>query len=110
MGDGHTEALQITFDPDAISFEEVLNSFFRQHKPSKSSEQYKSAIWYASDEQKRIAEKVIASQGEAAQKYTELAPSQAWYEAEDYHQRNTVKKLSAYACFVVLAEVYDYLT
>lgn len=91
-GDGHTEAIQITFDPEVISYEELLGAFYKQHSPSASKAQYKSAIWYTNDKQKRIAEKVIASQGERAQRYTDLLPAQTWHDAENYHQQYIEKR------------------
>ena len=54
--DGHTEAIQIEFDPEKVSYEELLEVFWKAHHPSDGKAQYKSAIWYQDEEQRRIAE------------------------------------------------------
>jgi peptide-methionine (S)-S-oxide reductase len=94
---GHAEVIQVTFDPAVISYKEILNIFFAFHDPTTLNRQgadegtqYRSAIFYHSQEQKRIAEEVIAEL--IAEKVwpnpivTELAPASTFYEAEDYHQ------------------------
>lgn len=86
-GDGHTEAIRIAFDPDVISYEQLLGEFYKQHEPYETKEQYKSAIWYASDEQKQVAEKVMAAKGDRARMFTDLLPAQTWHNAEEYHQK-----------------------
>lgn len=91
-GDGHTEAIQITFDPDLISYEDLLCSFFKQHTPKSTKVQYKSAIWYADEDQKSVAERMISSQGGRAQNHTGLLPATTWYNAEEYHQKYVQKK------------------
>jgi len=91
-GDGHTEAIQITFDPEQISYEDLLRSFFQQHSPKSSKVQYKSAIWYADEEQRNVAEQVISSQGSKAQKHTDLLRATTWHNAEAYHQKYVQKK------------------
>ena len=94
---GHAEAVRITFDPDSISFRELLEVFFVIHDPTTRNRQgndvgtqYRSAIFYHSDAQKAIAEEVIASLGAAklwdAPIVTELAPASVFYPAEEYHQ------------------------
>jgi len=94
---GHAEVVQITFDPRAITFRELLEVFFDIHDPTTLNRQggdvgtqYRSAIFYHSDAQKATAEALIAEL-EAAHVWqspivTEVIPFEAFYEAEDYHQ------------------------
>jgi len=95
---GHAEVVQITFDPQVISFKELLEVFFTIHDPTTlnrqgpdSGTQYRSAIFYRSPEQKAVAEKVIADL--TAEKVwknsivTEVTKYQAFYAAEEYHQQ-----------------------
>jgi len=95
---GHAEVVQIKFDPQVITFKELLEVFFTIHDPTTLNRQgadvgtqYRSAIFYHSPEQKAVAEKVIAEITE--QKIwdkpivTEVTKLDAFYPAEDYHQR-----------------------
>jgi len=94
---GHAEVSQITFDPRIISLKEILKVFFTVHDPTTLNRQghdvgtqYRSVIFYRGDEQKAVAREVI-KEIEAAKIWdgkivTELAPFQAFYKAEDYHQ------------------------
>jgi len=94
---GHAEVVQITFDPDVISFRDLLEVFFLIHDPTTLNRQgadvgtqYRSAIFYHTPEQKQIAEAVIAELT-AAQAWpnrivTEVTPLTAFYPAEDYHR------------------------
>lgn len=95
---GHAEVVQITFDPQVISFKELLEVFFTIHDPTTLNRQgadvgtqYRSAIFYHSQEQKAVADKVIADIGAAKiwrePIVTEVAEFKAFYQAEDYHQR-----------------------
>jgi peptide-methionine (S)-S-oxide reductase len=94
---GHAEAVQITFDPDVVSFRDLLLIFFTIHDPTTLNRQghdvgtqYRSAIYYHDDAQKEEAEAVMAEISEAgiwnAPLVTELAPLETFYRAEDYHQ------------------------
>lgn len=94
---GHAEVVQVTFDPKHLSFRELLHVFFSVHDPTTLNRQgadvgsqYRSAIFYHSDEQKRIAEEVIqelnAARTWTAPIVTEVMPFRAFYKAEDYHQ------------------------
>ncbi len=96
-GTGHAEVVQITFDPSVISFNELLDVFFDIHDPTTLNRQgadvgtqYRSAIFYHSPEQKRVAEEKIASLNASgayrAPIVTQLVPFEAFYRAEDYHQ------------------------
>lgn len=94
---GHAEAIQIKFDPSIISFELLVEIFFKLHDPTTLNqqgadigEQYRSAIFYHSEEQKKIAEKVM-EKFEKEKIYddpivTEITAFSNFYEAEDYHQ------------------------
>lgn len=94
---GHAEAIQITFDPSVISFEKLLTIFFATHDPTTKNRQgadvgtqYRSVIFYHSENQKAVAEKVIKKL-EQSKTYndpivTEVVPFEIFYEAEDYHQ------------------------
>jgi peptide-methionine (S)-S-oxide reductase len=94
---GHAEAVRIMFDPTVVSYRELLEVLFLIHDPTTLNRQghdvgtqYRSAIFYHSSEQKRIAEEVIA--GVTEEKHyanpivTEITPAGTWYEAEPYHQ------------------------
>jgi peptide-methionine (S)-S-oxide reductase len=94
---GHAEAVQITFDPTIISYKEILDVFFSIHDPTTLNRQgndigtqYRSAIFYHSDEQKTIAEQAIRELANkklwASPIVTEVVPFDAFYLAEDYHQ------------------------
>lgn len=94
---GHAEVIQITFDPSAISFREILEIFFTTHDPTTLNRQgpdvgtqYRSVIFYHGDAQKAIAESVIAEldkEGIWNQPIvTKLEPFKAFYKAEDYHK------------------------
>ncbi len=94
---GHAEAVKIAFDPSDISYRDILEVFFVIHDPTTLNRQghdvgtqYRSAIFYHSPEQKRVAEEVMASL--TREKVfpdpivTELVPAPTWHEAEPYHQ------------------------
>jgi peptide-methionine (S)-S-oxide reductase len=96
-GTGHAEAVQVTFDPAQITFREILEVFFATHDPTTPNRQgpdvgtqYRSAIFYHTPEQKRVAEEIMAELNAAgvwgAPIVTELAPFEAFHRAEDYHQ------------------------
>lgn len=95
---GHAESVSVTFDPSQITFGQILMVFFSvAHDPTQlnrqgpdTGSQYRSVIFYSNDEQKRIAEAYVA-QLDAAQVYsrkivTQIAPFEAFYRAEEYHQ------------------------
>ena len=94
---GHAEAVEVTFDPQRVSYDQLLSVFWQIHDPTQLNRQgpdvgpsYRSAIFYASEDQKRIADAYIA-QLDAAKVFpkkivTEVTPLKAFYRAEDYHQ------------------------
>ena len=92
---GHAEAIRITFDPDVISYDEILGIFFATHDPTQLNRQgndigtqYRSAIFPHSPEQKAAAEaaKLRAQPDWDKPIVTTLEPLSQWYPAEDYHQ------------------------
>lgn len=94
---GHAEAAQITFDPRTISFSEILEIFFASHDPTILNRQgpdvgtqYRSAIFYANEKQRKTAEKVIAKLEKeeiwSTPIVTEIAPLKVFYKAETYHK------------------------
>ncbi len=94
---GHAEVIQITFDPKVISYREILQVFFDVHDPTTLNRQgadvgtqYRSVIFYHTEEQKKIAEQTIkdleAAKVWSAPIVTEVVPFKAFYKAEDYHQ------------------------
>lgn len=95
-GTGHAEVVQITFDPAVLPFGELLDVFFAIHDPTTlnrqgtdAGTQYRSAIFYHSTEQKRLAEVKIAELNAAgdwgAPFVTQVTPFETFYRAEDYH-------------------------
>ena len=114
---GHAEVVNVTFDNEAISFEDVLNIFFATHDPTTLNRQgndvgpqYRSGIWYHSEEQKRIAEETIA-RIEAEGIYrdsivTEVTGAGTFWVAEDYHQDYFVNNpRSGYCAYVIAPKV-----
>ncbi len=91
---GHAETLEVVFDPGKTSFEALARLFFEIHDPEQVNrqgpdvgEQYRSAIFYANEEQKRTAEKLIKIlEGKGYKIATEVSKASAFWEAEDYHQ------------------------
>jgi len=106
---GHAEVVQVIFDPAAISYAELLSIFFENHDPTQGmrqgndiGSQYRSAIYYASDEQRAQAQAAAeafgtrladAGYGEIT---TEIAPLRDFYYAEGYHQQYLAKNPNGY--------------
>ena len=110
---GHAESIQITFDPDIISFEKILTVFFHLHDPTTRNRQgndtgpqYRSVIFYHNDSQKQTAEKVkkeIEDAGLYPDKIvTEIMPYTNFYPAEDYHRNYFAKNSSEPYCKFVI--------
>jgi peptide-methionine (S)-S-oxide reductase len=94
---GHAEAVEVTFDPQVVSYTDLLDIFFTIHDPTTLNRQgadvgtqYRSAIYYHTDEQRAAAEEVIArltaEELWGAPIVTEVVPAGVFYPAEDYHQ------------------------
>lgn len=93
---GHAEVIQITFDPEVVSFDTLLEVFFKTHDPTTLNRQgndvgtqYRSAIYYHNEQQRKAAEEIKAAlEAEEIWKdpiVTEITPFEAFYPAEDYH-------------------------
>lgn len=93
----HAEVVQVTFDPNQVSYRKLVEYFFKIHDPTTLNRQgpdvgtqYRSAIFYHNDQQKQIAEDVIADlKNKKVFKrpiVTQLSPAQTFWIAEDYHQ------------------------
>jgi peptide-methionine (S)-S-oxide reductase len=100
---GHAEVVQVEYDPAAVSYARLLDVFWQNHNPTTLNRQgpdvgtqYRSAIFYHSDEQKRIAEQSkaeLAASGKFTRPIvTEITPASTFYKAEDYHQRYLEKR------------------
>jgi peptide-methionine (S)-S-oxide reductase len=111
---GHAEVVQITFDPQVVSFRELLEVFFTIHDPTTLNRQgadvgtqYRSAIFYHSPEQKEIAERTISELSAEglwdAPVVTEVSPAEQFYVAEDYHQEYYAQNASQPYCQMVVA-------
>jgi peptide methionine sulfoxide reductase msrA/msrB len=106
---GHAEAVRVVFDPRRISYEQLLRYFFRMHDPTTKNRQendmgsqYRSAIFYHSERQRDIAERVKREIDEAGKWknpiVTEIVPAGAFYAAEEYHQDYLEKHPNGYKC------------
>ncbi len=111
---GHAEVVQVTFDPAQVTFREILEVFFTIHDPTTLNRQgadvgtqYRSVIFYHSEEQKAVAEALIAELN--AQDLwgrpivTELTPAPPFYPAEDYHQEYFARNPDQGYCQMVIA-------
>lgn len=108
-GSGHAEAVRVAFDPTQLGYEELLGYFFRMHDPTTPNRQgndvgtqYRSAIFYHSDEQRAAAEKVKGRVDRSGKwKHpvaTQLAPASEFWTAEEYHQKYLQKNPGGYTC------------
>lgn len=111
---GHAEVVQVTFDPDTISLEEILKIFLTTHDPTTLNRQgadvgtqYRSAIFYHDEQQRKTAQRVIEEIENAGiwgkPIVTEVAPFDEFYKAEEYHQEYYEKNPGAGYCRVVIA-------
>jgi peptide-methionine (S)-S-oxide reductase len=101
---GHAEVTQVTYDPERVSFDELLSLYWRVHDPTQVDRQgpdigtqYRSVIFYADDAQKRAAE--ASKEAEQAKHKkpiaTSIEPATGFYRAEEYHQCYLEKRRSA---------------
>lgn len=111
---GHAEVVQITYDPNVISYRDLLNVFFTIHDPTTLNRQgadvgtqYRSVIYYHNEEQKAIAEEVMQEISSAgiwrSPLVTELKPLPTFYAAEQYHQNYFANNPFQPYCQVVVA-------
>ncbi len=108
---GHAEVVRVTFDPSIITYKDILDVFWTVHNPTTLNRQgndigtqYRSVIFYTSEQQKKIADNSI----QKAQKLwqdpivTELIPEETFYKAEDYHQNYFAKNPSRAYCQIII--------
>jgi len=105
---GHAEALQISYNPDEVSYKTLLEYFYRMHDPTTADRQgpdagsqYRSGIFYHSPEQEAIARDVTKKVNEKWWKgkvVTEILPAGEWWDAEDYHQKYLDVNPGGYEC------------
>ncbi|MBF0254254.1 MAG: peptide-methionine (S)-S-oxide reductase MsrA [Candidatus Omnitrophica bacterium] len=104
---GHAEAIEITYDQDKVTYADLLRVFYSHHDPTTPDRQgpdvgsqYRSAIFYHTDEQRALAEKsrelLNASGALRRPVVTQIAPAGAFYRAEDYHQKYLEKNPQGY--------------
>jgi len=111
---GHAEVIQVTYDPQVISYADLLNVFFAVHDPTTLNRQgadvgtqYRSAIFYHSPDQELVARKIIADLD--LQKIwdnpivTQLVPFEKFYKAENYHQNYFANNSNQPYCGIVIA-------
>lgn len=109
---GHAESIQIEFDPTLLTFESLLEWFFRMHNPTTLNQQgndlgsqYRSAIFYHSEDQQKTALSVIEKVNKSGvwknPVVTEVTPFKEWWSAEDYHQDYLRKNPGGYTCHFV---------
>jgi peptide-methionine (S)-S-oxide reductase len=108
---GHAEAVKVTFDPSIISYSDILDVFWTIHNPTTLNQQgndigtqYRSVIFYTTEEQKKTAEDSMKK----AQKLwpdpivTEIIPEETFYKAEDYHQNYFANNPSRAYCQIII--------
>ncbi len=110
--EGHAEAVEVVFDPTKISYEQILDLFFKMHDPTTLNRQgndvgtsYRSAIFYHDEHQREVAEQVRkrVDQSGAWKRpvVTEIVPAKEFWTAEEYHQDYLVKNPGGYTCHYV---------
>jgi len=112
---GHAEVIRLEFDPNVISYRDILEIFFTIHDPTTLNRQgndvgtqYRSVIFTTSPEQEATARKVMAEMAVVwdAPIVTQLLPAEQWHKAEDYHQNYFARHpLQGYCAFVVAPKV-----
>jgi peptide-methionine (S)-S-oxide reductase len=110
--EGHAEAIEIVFDPRRISYRKILEFFFQIHDPTTLNRQgndigasYRSAIFYTTDEQRKIAMETIADVSASGlwpgKVVTEVVPAGAFWEAEPEHQNYLERIPNGYTCHFI---------
>jgi peptide-methionine (S)-S-oxide reductase len=119
-GTGHVEVVQATFDPAQVTYDQLLQLFWLVHNPTQGNrqgndvgDQYRSVIFYHSDEQKQLAEASKAALGAFGQYSdpitTGIEPATTFWKAEDYHQDYLAKNPGGY-CHVNMGKVNEFIT
>jgi peptide-methionine (S)-S-oxide reductase len=110
---GHAEVVEVTYDPDQVSYEQLLDVFWRKHDPTQLNrqgwdigDQYRSVVFVHDDEQREAALRSQAQEQAnwSAPIVTQIEPAQTFYEAEDYHQQY-LEKRGRSTCTPALARV-----
>jgi peptide-methionine (S)-S-oxide reductase len=107
---GHAEVVEVTYDPERVSYEQLLEIFFAMHDPTQLNRQgpdwgtqYRSVIFYHSPDQKSAAEAMLGRLNEerrfARPIVTQVLPAQTFWRAEDYHQKY-LEKRGAVSCHI----------
>ena len=109
---GHAESIQIKFDPKVISFEKILEVFFKTHDPTTKNRQgddvgsqYRSMVFYHDEKQKKTAEglvKKLNQESYSGKIVTQIIPYKNFFEAEDYHKEYYEKNRSAGYCRAII--------
>ena len=98
---GHAEVVQLEFDPDQVSYEQLVERFFELHDPTQLNRQgpdvgsqYRSVVFFHDPEQQRVAEAVRERVGERFSRpvVTQVEPASSFWRAEEYHQQYLVKR------------------
>ena len=108
----HREVIEVTYDPAQISYDQLLDIFWRQINPTQADGQfadiglsYQAAIFYGNEEEKKAAEaskeKLVKSRKFSKPIVTEILPAQTFYPAEEYHQKYYLKNAAAYQAYHV---------
>ena len=112
---GHAEVVEVTYDPERVSYEQLLEVFWNKHNPTQKNrqgwdigDQYRSVVFFHDEEQRAAAERSKAEL-DASGRYrkpvvTLVEPAQTFYRAEEYHQRY-LEKQGRSSCTTQLAEV-----
>jgi len=114
---GHAEAVEIEYDPEVTSYKKLLDFFFQIHNPTTLNQQgndrgasYRSAIFFASKEEKHIAEEMIEIVNDSERwsdpVVTTLEPLDRFWAAEDYHQDYLEKNPGGYTCHAIYFDSY----
>ncbi|MBY0538120.1 peptide-methionine (S)-S-oxide reductase MsrA [Patescibacteria group bacterium] len=114
---GHAEAVEITYDPEQITYKQLLDFFFQIHNPTTLNQQgndrgtsYRSAIFYGNEEEKAIATEMIAivnaSKRWSDPVVTTLEPLTTFWVAEGYHQDYLLKNPGGYTCHAIYFSSY----
>jgi peptide-methionine (S)-S-oxide reductase len=114
---GHAEALEIEYDPEKLSYKQLLDFFFQIHNPTTKNRQgndigtsYRSAIFYQNEEEKRVAEEMIAIVDESGRwpdpVVTTLEPFVRFWSAEEHHQDYLQKNPGGYTCHAIYFDSY----
>ncbi len=115
---GHAEVIQITYDPGVVSLADILQVFFKTHDPTTLNRQggdegtqYRSAIFYRNEEQKKVAEEIKNGLDKSGAFndpiVTEITPFSVFYKAEDYHQNyfNDNRNKNPYCQYVIVPKL-----